>query len=100
MIENLFLPCPFCGGSRIVQGSRYFAMCVDCGATGPERIGDKAGQAKLMKDWNTRPEYEPAVELAKRMKQERDCWITNAKELQKQVNGWEAERAQLKAKIV
>lgn len=49
------LPCPFCGGSRIVKGERYFAMCVDCGATGPERIGDKAGVKKLFVDWNTQP---------------------------------------------
>lgn len=51
-----FKPCPFCGGTRIVKGERYFAMCVDCGATGPERIGDKAGVKKLVADWNTKPE--------------------------------------------
>jgi Lar family restriction alleviation protein len=49
-------PCPFCGGARILKGDRYFAICVDCGATGPERIGDKAGQKKLFADWNTRAE--------------------------------------------
>ena len=47
------LPCPFCGSLRIVKGERYFAMCVDCGATGPERNSD-AGKKKFMGDWNTR----------------------------------------------
>ncbi len=46
-------PCPFCGSRRIVKGERYFAMCVDCGATGPERSAD-ATQRKFMGDWNTR----------------------------------------------
>lgn len=46
-------PCPFCGGGRIVKGERYFAMCVDCGATGPERNAD-ASAKKYTADWNTR----------------------------------------------
>jgi Lar family restriction alleviation protein len=46
-------PCPFCGSTRIVKGERYFAMCVDCGATGPERNAD-ASQAKFIRDWNAR----------------------------------------------
>ena len=46
-------PCPFCGSTRIVKGERYFAMCVDCGATGPERNAD-ATQKKFVGDWNTR----------------------------------------------
>lgn len=46
-------PCPFCGSNRIVKGERYFAMCVDCGATGPERNGD-ATVRKFVGDWNTR----------------------------------------------
>jgi len=46
-------PCPFCGSVRIVKGERYFAMCVDCGATGPERNAD-ATQNKFVGDWNTR----------------------------------------------
>ena len=47
------LPCPFCGSSHIIKGERYFAMCVDCGATGPERSAD-ATQRKYTVDWNTR----------------------------------------------
>lgn len=47
------LPCPFCGSSRIVKGARFYAMCVDCGATGPERNAD-ATEKKFMGDWNTR----------------------------------------------
>lgn len=46
-------PCPFCGSTRIVKGDRYFAMCVDCGATGPERNAD-ATERKFVGDWNTR----------------------------------------------
>lgn len=46
-------PCPFCGSTRIVKGERYFAMCVDCGATGPERNSD-ATEKKFIGDWNTR----------------------------------------------
>lgn len=46
-------PCPFCGSGRIVKGERYFAMCVDCGATGPERNAD-ATERKFTGDWNTR----------------------------------------------
>lgn len=46
-------PCPFCGSTRIVKGERYFAMCVDCGATGPERNAD-ATERKFVGDWNTR----------------------------------------------
>ncbi len=46
-------PCPFCGSSRIVKGERYFAMCVDCGATGPERNSD-ATEKKFTGDWNSR----------------------------------------------
>lgn len=47
-------PCPFCGSRNIVKGCRYFAMCVDCGATGPERVGDKGGIKIGLKDWNSR----------------------------------------------
>ena len=52
-------PCPFCGSNRIVKGERYFAMCVDCGATGPERNSD-APARKFFGDWNrrTQPEVE------------------------------------------
>jgi hypothetical protein len=46
-------PCPFCGSVRIVKGERCFAMCVDCGATGPERNAD-ATRAKFTGDWNMR----------------------------------------------
>lgn len=46
-------PCPFCGSTRIMKGERYFAMCVDCGATGPERNGD-ATVRKFTGDWNAR----------------------------------------------
>lgn len=56
------LPCPFCGSSRIVKGERYFALCVDCGATGPERTGDKGGVNLAKKDWNSRVP-EPAAKL-------------------------------------
>lgn len=52
------LPCPFCGSVRIVKGERYFAMCVECGATGPERSAD-ASQKKFTRDWNTRVEIIP-----------------------------------------
>jgi transcription elongation factor Elf1 len=47
------LPCPFCGSTRIVKGERYYAMCVDCGATGPERNAD-ATRGKFTADWNSR----------------------------------------------
>lgn len=62
------LPCPFCNGKRIIKGERYFAMCIDCGATGPERIGDKAGISKLFKDWNTRatPDVSELVEALRK----------------------------------
>ena len=53
-------PCPFCGSGRIVKGERYFAMCVDCGATGPERNSD-ATERKFVGDWNTRFEGQPSV---------------------------------------
>jgi hypothetical protein len=52
------LPCPFCGGTRIVKGERYYAMCVDCGATGPERNAD-ATAGKYTKDWNGRVPSSP-----------------------------------------
>ena len=35
------------------QTAKFFAMCVDCGATGPERNAD-ASQRKFTGDWNTR----------------------------------------------
>ncbi len=54
-------PCPFCGSKRIVKGERYFAMCVDCGATGPERNAD-ASVRKFSGDWNNRP-LESALKL-------------------------------------
>jgi hypothetical protein len=47
------LPCPFCGSKRIIKGDRWFGMCVDCGATGPERTG-KSNENKVKLDWNTR----------------------------------------------
>lgn len=60
--ENIRLvgakPCPFCGSERIVRGERYFAICVDCGATGPERNAD-ATERKFVKDWNTRAPNRP-----------------------------------------
>jgi Lar family restriction alleviation protein len=46
-------PCPFCGSTRIVKGERYFAMCVDCGATGPER-NNQSTERKFVGDWNSR----------------------------------------------
>jgi len=56
-MEPIILPsakeCPFCGSSRIVKGERYFAMCVDCGATGPERTSD-ATERRFVSDWNSR----------------------------------------------
>ena len=55
------LPCPFCGSLRIVKGERYFAMCVDCGATGPERNAD-ATERKFVGDWNTRAGDKGALE--------------------------------------
>lgn len=33
------------------------------------------------------------------LEKERDCWIYNAQELQKQVNGWEPERQKLLAQL-
>jgi hypothetical protein len=36
---------------------------------------------------------------AKVLREERDCWLATAKNLQAQVNGWEAERTALIAKI-
>ena len=47
------LPCPFCGSTRIVKGERFYAMCVECGATGPERNSDATAR-KFTGDWNTR----------------------------------------------
>lgn len=49
---NDCLPCPFCGSKWILKGERYFAICNDCGATGPERV--KGSDGKAVKDWNTR----------------------------------------------
>lgn len=51
-LENA-MPCPFCGSVNIVKGERYFAMCVDCGATGPERSADATAR-KFTGDWNAR----------------------------------------------
>lgn len=51
-LENA-LPCPFCDSEWIVKEERYFAMYVDCGATGPERNGD-ATVRKFTGDWNSR----------------------------------------------
>lgn len=48
------LPCPFCGSSRILIGMKWSAICVDCGATGPDKDKEsKAGQA-----WNKRSQHE------------------------------------------
>lgn len=44
------LPCPFCGGTWILVGSRWSAICVDCGATGP----DAAKFPGVEKAWNRR----------------------------------------------
>lgn len=35
----------------------------------------------------------------KTMTEERDAWVFNANQLQKQVNGWESERSELKRRI-
>lgn len=43
-------PCPFCGSTWILHGHRYSAICVDCGATGPEK--EKVKDAD--KAWNRR----------------------------------------------
>jgi hypothetical protein len=48
------LPCPFCASVRIIKGERYFAMCVDCGATGPERATPTTPERKWKCDWNNR----------------------------------------------
>jgi hypothetical protein len=48
-------PCPFCGSVRIIKGERYFAMCVECGATGPERSRENTPENKWRGDWNSRP---------------------------------------------
>lgn len=57
--EIIYKPCPFCGGTRIVKGERYFAMCVDCGATGPERQSSKSSAQKIAGDWNYRASIQP-----------------------------------------
>ena len=44
------LPCPFCGSTRILRGYKYAAICLDCGATGPDK--EKATDA--LKAWNCR----------------------------------------------
>lgn len=49
------LPCPFCGSDRILEGYKYSAICVDCGATGP----DKARAKDALKAWNTRVSPKP-----------------------------------------
>lgn len=43
-------PCPFCGSSRTLEGYKYARICVDCGATGPDK--EKSGDA--LKAWNKR----------------------------------------------
>lgn len=44
-------PCPFCGGTWILIGMHWSAICVDCGATGPDK--EKGGPAG--KAWQQRP---------------------------------------------
>lgn len=51
-------PCPFCGSDRIVKGERYFAMCINCGATGPERASENTPERKWKGDWDFRPNCE------------------------------------------
>lgn len=56
-------PCPFCGGIWILIGMHFSAICVDCGATGPDK--EKSGPAG--KAWQKRPEEE-------RLGKELDYW--------------------------
>lgn len=60
------IPCPFCGGTRILAGYKYCAICVDCGATGP----DKEHSGDALKAWNTRKSvddlWQPSSEGAKK----------------------------------
>ena len=48
-------PCPFCGGTWILPGNKWSAICNDCGATGP--MSNKKGEpsdAKKLDMWNSR----------------------------------------------
>lgn len=53
--------CPFCGGTWILVGHKYSAICVDCGATGP----DKGTEKQAGKGWNTRVETEKDAEITR-----------------------------------
>lgn len=66
-------PCPFCGSFRVVKGERYYAMCVDCGATGPERNAD-ATVKKFTGDWNDRcnPELTQANEKIQALEKDKE----------------------------
>ncbi len=75
-LENC-LPCPFCGSLRIVKGERYYAMCVDCGATGPERNAD-ATVKKFTGDWNTRQHDKDAFRAGEISGMERAAKLVNA----------------------
>lgn len=103
--KEMFASCPFCGGERVVKGERYFAMCVDCGATGPERIGDKAGQKKLKVDWNRRASNDNLRSLTPEERKVRDEYIwsqfkdASPSPLQKEVLGSTEEKGLIESHI-
>lgn len=48
--QSKWLPCPFCGGTKLRSGGddkTVMVWCVDCEATGPNGYAGKA-------EWNTR----------------------------------------------
>lgn len=51
-------PCPFCGGSAIILGSKnnYYAACINPNCEIIVGTINKNTKAEVVKDWNTRAE--------------------------------------------
>lgn len=55
--EEAILPCPFCGGTKIVKcddDGLFWKRCTSCGATGPETTKYSGEEGDAFTDWNTR----------------------------------------------
>lgn len=75
MSEKKLLPCPFCGGQKVIETYHAFVpvlLCGDCGAmmTIPMANFSTSYKKILVEKWNTRKPMERIVERLEKLQEE------------------------------
>lgn len=85
MSEIKLLPCPFCGGEKVISTYNNFVpalLCGGCGAmmTIPMSFGDtyEDKERELLRKWNTRI---PMQEIVERLEESKGTVVIDGKEM-------------------